>query len=61
MQKSDCVITWLFKPKTTVNVFFYLTHIVSVISEHVPSHYQDTIHTSTTINISFKGESYINT
>jgi len=28
--------------------------------EPVPSHYQDTIHTSTTINLSFKSESYTN-
>ena len=40
--------------------FLYLTHIVLVIGEHIPSHYQDTIHTSTTVNLSFKSESYIN-
>ena len=34
--------------------FLYLTHIVLVIGEHVPSHHQDTIHIPTTINISLK-------
>jgi hypothetical protein len=55
------VMARLFKPKTIVNFFLYLTHIVPEIGELVPSHHQDTIHTSTTINISFKSDSYINT
>jgi hypothetical protein len=39
----------------------HLTHIVSVIGELVFSYYQDTIHTPTSNNISFKSESYIYT
>jgi hypothetical protein len=39
-------------------LYIYLTHMVPVISEPYPSHYQNSIHT---INISFKSESYINT
>jgi len=54
------VTTWLFKPKTIV-IVFYLTHIMSGIGEPVPSHHQDSIHASTTINISIKSGSYINT
>jgi hypothetical protein len=50
-----------FQAQNNSNLFLYLTHTMSVISELVPSHHQDTIHTSTTINISFKSESYINT
>jgi hypothetical protein len=50
-----------FQAQTTVNFFLYLTHIVSIIGRPVPSHHQDTIHTLTTINISFKSESYIDT
>jgi len=52
------ITTRLFKPKTTVIFFIYLTHMVPVIGKPDPSHHQNTIHT---INISFKSESYINT
>ena len=46
---------------THTHTHTHLSHIVSVIGEPVPSHHQDTIYTPTTINISFKNESYINT
>jgi hypothetical protein len=49
-----------FQAQNNSNFFLYLTHIVLEIGEPVPSHHQDTIHTLTTINISFKSDSYIN-
>jgi len=46
---------------THTHTHTHLTHIVSVIGELVFSYYQDTIHTPTSNNISFKSESYIYT
>jgi len=50
-----------FQAQNNSNIYIYipLTHFVSVIGEPVPSHCQDTIHTSTSTNISFKSESHI--